>query len=320
MIRASTTPSWLKNVWSEKIKKLKQKDSDRQRFVEELANVVNGQFDSNEWLSTLKIHRTVEDEDKAGEKGSWVSYQFLCDKEGKLVADELIRLKGIQSRPHKKLPPGHNVPWPHCCEWEWSKDIWSKLTVNKFGVSLDDETSGASEDVRQAFFAASSAATDAFADAASLAPTDSSNTTLMLPKNGVVDDTGIDEEEIQEKVAETFQNVNSAHSSWDRSTRAWKSTLLQSAKCTRTKDTQVHAELTEILTTGDETDRNLMGWESTFKGDGEITLANIQTVDSLCASLKEKRTKGNERAKLLVSWINVDKEKDESQKKRRRKT
>ena len=111
------------------MKTLPRHNEDRQRFVHEVASVVNKNFDDNDHLvATFKVTQEVSHEDKEGTGGGWYSYDWVANKEGNPITDEMIRLKTIPTRLHKGLIEGeHQVHWPHCLELRWEKELFSEM-------------------------------------------------------------------------------------------------------------------------------------------------------------------------------------------------
>ena len=106
MIRSVNCPKYLVTEW-DGLKNLKQKDRNRRMFVEKVVEAVGrGKLFTDPYFTALQTKSvqvlTKSESDK--QRQGWRSYKFVCDKEGKEVTDEFMRLKLIEYRRYAKLP------------------------------------------------------------------------------------------------------------------------------------------------------------------------------------------------------------------------
>ena len=304
-IRSPKCPEWLKKAW-ESFRSLPQKSKARQNFVSEVASIIDKQYDKNEYLmANFNKTRTVETEDTEGTGGGWFSYDFVVQKEGKLVTDEMLRLKTIQSRLHKGLVEGqHQVPLPHCLELKWTKELFSYKSKNKDSVTLED-TKEASPEERHAILAAMPKMSETSSAAAlemgsrNYEPSEAAYSSTSID-GGELPDSGL-----VQKVTIAMKNASKAHSEWDRAKRQWNATLAMSAANPRTKDTQTHTELQDIIVEASKLDEKLAAIETKYKANLPIDLGMIEEVREMCDEVYRHKKEGGVRSNMLIAWIRM---------------
>lgn len=292
-MRSSKCPDWLTSAW-EDLKKLPQKDPTRVEFVHQVASVTNKAFEDNDYLkSNFFVKQTLQTTTSEGSKGGWYSYDWVVNKEGKMVTDEMIRLGTLPTRLHSGLIEGqHNVPWPHCLECKWSKEVFSKST----SASTSAETQLHGEASAQMRSVLAERVADAMNGVSSTSQPSAAMQVAAPPAPPPVDAT---------KAAAAFKNAARAHSEWDRAKRLFGGTLVLAMKNIHTKDTTMLVELKDIVEKGTQHDTELCAWETKQRSGDVLGGDALEKVKELCDAIFNLKKEGNTRNTLLMTWIKM---------------
>ena len=254
---------------------------------------MNKAFEDNNYLkSTFLLKQTLQATTTEGSKGGWYSYDWVVSKDGKMVTDEMIRLGTLPTRLHSGLIEGqHNVPWPHCLECKWSKEVFSNSTSATTSAEMQLECEASSQ-MRGVF-------TDRVADAMSGFSSTSQPRTAMqqaLPAPPPVDSA---------KVASAFKNAARAHSEWDRAKRLFGGTLVLGMKNAHTKDTTLLVDMQDIVEKGIQHDTELCTWETKQRSGDVLGEDALEKVKELCDAIFNHKKEGAIRNNLLMTWIKM---------------
>ena len=114
------------------------------------------------------------------------------------------------------------------------------------------------------------------------------------------------DQDLQKDVLAAMKNASKAHSEWDRAKRSWNGTLAKSRQNARTKDTEMHKELGQIVKDGSTVDDRLVEIETNYKSDQGLDVAEIAECRELCNRLVTFKKEENTRANMLLAWIRME--------------
>ena len=87
----------------------------RKEFVNRIALMFSvSDFVDPFFRNTKALHNERTDADEGG----WITYEAYIVAVGKVIGDESIRTKTVETRMSKKLRSDHNIPWSLCLEVE----------------------------------------------------------------------------------------------------------------------------------------------------------------------------------------------------------
>ena len=106
MMRSPKCPAHVKKEW-DVLKSLGTKDVNRCEFVAQVIDAVNkGKLFDNDFFDKIKIKytETVEHTELDRTKQGWKSYEWVAKEEGRIITDEVLKLKRLDDRRNLKLP------------------------------------------------------------------------------------------------------------------------------------------------------------------------------------------------------------------------
>ena len=263
---------------------------------------MNKNFEDNEYLAkTFKVTQTMSNENEEGDKGKWASYTWVCTQEDKMCVDDMLRLKTTLSRLNVRLTPGeHNVPWPICLQLKYSSETFKNTQKNASAVTLQTRMEPTAALTR--------AFQQEFGDRASDTPYTANTAAVATGDNQREAGHEHQDDKFKGEVQLATKNISRAHGEWDRHVRVWGGIINRPRACARTNNTEVHKELEEIIAVGKTIDAVLVDHERVHRGGGEFSVDMLDDVKKNCIEISEKIKEGQQRSRMLLSWIEPAKE------------
>ena len=262
------------------MEQLHQRDERRVEFVERLAAATLKNIAADPFLANILKTTDVIETKKEGAQGEWRSYHDCCTLDGKVVVDEVVRLKGCAMRTNKKLLPGHTVPYPEYLELNWAKDVWSNMKATIDTTKLTEENREATADDRATIAATNRTFNQSFTSPASSGPRPLAYEAIADAPPATL--TKLEQCEKDRKRAEDvdkcMKNLLRAHNEWDRRVRDFNTTIAKSKCNENTRDTPVERAVEGFIKDGSDVDDEIQKVLLKMKVSGE--LSSIECVDA----------------------------------------
>ena len=283
-------PQEVKDKWTETMK-LGRMNEARQCFVAAVARD-DGSFDT----PYFRKLREVAHEKKNGTKGKMVSYEKLVDIRGRILADELIRLKLVDMNEYGELVgQQHNVPFPHNYEFSTAQRAWSDMHSVKDATVLQgsaDATAEAIDEFHKQTEQTNPPVTVVHVGVPSQSPgNDGKPGNLIVPP--------VSEEELEK----AKKCLSKAHGDFDRRNRDWQGVLERSAANKYTNGCMFETELTATVTRCKALDSLLMDLDKKYKVAKEWTSEEAEEIKAHCAEMLALLKEGGGKSALIESWL-----------------
>ena len=260
MMRSPKCPAHVKKEWGV-LKSLGTKDVNRCEFVAQVIDAVNkGKLFDNDFFDKIKIKytETVEHTELDRTKQGWKSYEWVAKEEGRIITDELLKLKRLDDRRNLKLPSDSTLAFPYDREIWWEETLFEKISSHSQkleSVKSNDNTDATSE----------------YANAFNGIFRRNSETSRSqgprpeapgIAKQNSKDEIDMDAVAKDDDVAAARKNVQKRHSEWDRKLRECNGILRRSKASQLSKDTPLELEFKRVVENTIRVDVDLLRFDT----------------------------------------------------------
>ena len=270
---------------------------------------------SSEYFGKIKgtIVKEVINEDTGEKSTGWKSYKKVCDLEGQLLVDELLKYKKLDTQRHPKLPAEGTLAFPHDRQIWYEKEKFKTINIGRTTLrveaELDDEASAMVADIASAVDGMHGATQ---APASSPGPsTPRSRVSTPIGDGRAVPDTFVEMKkkmetaEWTEKLAAAKVSASKFHAEWDRTTRSWNGTLRKAEANPNTKGTEPTKTLASLLSQGADHDQYLLSFELGLNTGGIVSTKDIDMLKTKTDSLYTITKQGSKVAAAITGILRL---------------
>ena len=223
--------------------------------------------------------KTLQMEREDGCDGGWLTYEAYIGAVGKVIGDESIKTKMVETRMSKRLRPDHNIPWPFCLEVENVDEKFAKKRKHMDAQVIGGEAEISGEQMQgmeQLFDAtATSIASMSVAGTENLAIQDG-------PREVAKPIVPVIEYELKEKWKKAMTNGVKAHGEFDRKRRDWQAILKDANQNPNTKGSTPVGKLYDIIDELTDRDQYFESIEADWKSSQTLSSAQYDDIVSFC--------------------------------------
>jgi hypothetical protein len=301
----------------------------RQTFVTKVVTAVGqGKLFNDSYFASIRARhvKSLTNSRTSAAKGGWRSYEWVENKEGKMITAELLRLKKLTAKKHASLAgEDSKLQYPYDQLIWWRQELFTELTSVTDTAELEVNSDGADGEALSAFSAGfndihaaawtsmhpmvaggSSSGNAAGGDGNGGNSGNDGNSGGDSGGDGGNDDdadkTGLPSDGV---ILAATKNVNICHATWDRKLRECNGVLRRSKQNSMSAKTPLEVSFKKLVDDTIHIDVQLLSFESSVSSKQAVTNQAIKDATENCIKIAENTKTINKMKQALHNLIEL---------------